>query len=95
MIRLFGFYEKSTHEDGIEIIYTGLRPGEKLFEELFISSDFSYTNNKDIMIGNEKNMELDDLLKFIDLLIRMKDDEDVNGIKNLISNNNFISYKEE
>jgi len=95
MIRLFGYYEKSVHEDGIEIIFIGLRPGEKLFEELFISSDFSYTDNKDIMIGNENYMKLDDLLKFIDLLVRMKNDDDVSSIKNLISNNNYISYKED
>lgn len=43
-----------SHPDGdIEIIYTGLRPGEKLFEELLIGDSVSGTNHPRILRANE------------------------------------------
>ena len=38
----------------IEIIYTGLRPGEKLYEELLIDSNASATKHPLIFISKEK-----------------------------------------
>jgi len=45
MIRLSGLEVRdSEHPDGdIEIHYTGLRPGEKLYEELLIGDNISDT----------------------------------------------------
>ena len=36
LIKLSGLEEKKDGYGDIEIVFTGLRPGEKLFEELFI-----------------------------------------------------------
>ncbi|MEO7433794.1 MAG: nucleoside-diphosphate sugar epimerase/dehydratase [Dokdonella sp.] len=53
MIRLAG-----KHESGaISIVYTGLRPGEKLFEELFHSQeDYSDTANAKIFLAQPRTM---------------------------------------
>jgi FlaA1/EpsC-like NDP-sugar epimerase len=56
MIRLSGFEVKSSqrpHGD-IEIVYTGLRPGEKLYEELLIGDTVSQTCHEKIMRAEER-----------------------------------------
>lgn len=54
MIRLAGL---KPHDD-IEIVYTGLRPGEKLFEELFHYSESSVkTDHVGIMLANSRRAE--------------------------------------
>jgi len=67
MIHLSGLQVKSaSHPDGdIEIRYTGIRPGEKLYEELFISEDYISTNNPLIMSANEKMLEWGELEKIL------------------------------
>jgi FlaA1/EpsC-like NDP-sugar epimerase len=55
MIELSGFEVKSNdHPEGdIEIIFTGLRPGEKLFEELLIGDSVTGTEHSKILRANE------------------------------------------
>ncbi len=55
MIRLSGFDVKSNEQPNgdIEIIYTGLRPGEKLYEELLIGDNVSETCHEKIMRAQE------------------------------------------
>jgi FlaA1/EpsC-like NDP-sugar epimerase len=55
MIRLSGLIEKTTdNPDGdIEIQFTGLRPGEKLYEELLIGDNVEGTDHPRIMTANE------------------------------------------
>ncbi|HTN33278.1 MAG TPA: polysaccharide biosynthesis protein, partial [Marinobacter sp.] len=54
MINLMGLREKTKeHPDGIEITFTGLRPGEKLFEELLIGDDPQGTAHPRIMMARE------------------------------------------
>lgn len=55
MIHLSGFTVKNAENpDGdIEITYTGLRPGEKLFEELLIGENVSQTDHQKIMRAQE------------------------------------------
>ncbi len=65
MIRLSGMTVKNQENpDGdIEIIYTGLRPGEKLFEELFIGNKVSRTDHDQIMRTDESFVSWSDLEK--------------------------------
>ena len=59
MIQLSGLkvLDKENLEGDIEIQYTGLRPGEKLYEELLVGDDVSPTDNKLIMSAKEKMIE--------------------------------------
>jgi FlaA1/EpsC-like NDP-sugar epimerase len=63
MIRLSGLEVKDDfHPDGdIEIKYTGLRPGEKLYEELLVGNNTSVTDNRLIMRAEEDMLSWDDL----------------------------------
>ena len=65
MIRLSGMSVKNQENpDGdIEIIYTGLRPGEKLYEELFIGNKVSRTDHDQIMRTDENFVSWSDLEK--------------------------------
>jgi FlaA1/EpsC-like NDP-sugar epimerase len=63
MINLSGLelLDENNPKGDIEIQYTGLRPGEKLYEELLISGKFSLTENKLIMRTKEEMMPWDKL----------------------------------
>ncbi|WP_309045371.1 nucleoside-diphosphate sugar epimerase/dehydratase [Marinobacter sediminicola] len=68
MINLMGLVEKTPEqpEGDIEVVFTGLRPGEKLFEELLIGDDPQGTSHPRIMMAREVSMlweELDGVLK--------------------------------
>ena len=70
MIRLSGLEvkdEKNPNGD-IEIFYTGLRAGEKLYEELIIGDDVNKTENPLIMRAVEDMLEWDDLRQYLDKL---------------------------
>jgi FlaA1/EpsC-like NDP-sugar epimerase len=67
MIHLMGLDEKSEEcpEGDIEIIYTGLRPGEKLYEELLIGDNPQGTAHPRIMMAREVSLpweEVNELL---------------------------------
>ncbi|KNZ31776.1 MAG: capsular biosynthesis protein [Methylibium sp. NZG] len=59
IIHLSGVTEKSAeHPDGeIEIKYVGLRPGEKLFEELLIGDDVVPSGHPRILCARERHIE--------------------------------------
>ena len=70
MIHLSGLEVKDEfHPDGdIEIEYTGLRPGEKLYEELLIGNNVSDTDNPLIMRAEEELLTWDELSPILDEL---------------------------
>ncbi|MFT5813066.1 MAG: FlaA1/EpsC-like NDP-sugar epimerase [Francisellaceae bacterium] len=70
MIRLSGMTVKDNlNPDGdIAIEYTGLRPGEKLFEELLIGEDISQTDNRRILSAHEAWLPWSELEKILILL---------------------------
>ncbi len=60
MVRLSGLevMDENNPSGDIEIKYTGLRPGEKLYEELLIDGDTSTTQHSRIMCANEDSMSI-------------------------------------
>ncbi|WP_028484084.1 nucleoside-diphosphate sugar epimerase/dehydratase [Thioalkalivibrio sp. ALE17] len=63
MIRLHGrqVKEDGMPEDGVEIVFTGLRPGEKLYEELLIGDNVEPTAHARIMRAREDCVAPQDL----------------------------------
>lgn len=59
--------DQNPHGD-IEIVVTGLRPGEKLYEELLIGEDPVSTTHPRIMMAREEYFSLDDLMREIEFL---------------------------
>ena len=79
MIRLAGFSVRDAqHPDGdIAIQVTGLRPGEKLFEELLIGTDCSPTEHPGILRAHEPFMAWNLLQSKLDVLEATLDQHDV------------------
>lgn len=67
MIHLSGLELKSEENlDGdIEIKYTGLRPGEKLYEELLLGDNVVGTEHSKIMRAHEDSLSSDDIQRFL------------------------------
>ncbi len=67
MVKLSGLEVKSKDmpEGDIEIKYTGLRPGEKLYEELLIGDNVQGTKHSRIMQANEEHLSLQHLTRLL------------------------------
>lgn len=85
MIRLSG---RMPGED-IEITFTGLRPGEKLFEELFHEMEaLKPTGHSKILLAKYRQVEWDNLCNIIDTMLSGIQDYDevllINNMKSLV-----------
>lgn len=81
MIRLSGM-EPGTD---IEVVYTGLRPGEKLYEELLASSENTRpTHHPRILIGQVAAVDADDVQRRADELLRLRNHEVAKALKAMI-----------
>ncbi|PHM38542.1 polysaccharide biosynthesis protein [Xenorhabdus innexi] len=86
MINLSGLTiknEKNPNGD-IEIKVTGLRPGEKLYEELLVGKNVSGTNHPRIMTANETYLEWEKLHKVIERLQFSCYERDVATIREIL-----------
>ena len=73
IIKMSGF---EPYKD-IDIIETGLRPGEKLYEELLVKDErLTKTDNKQIFIEKDKPVSLDELNEKLDKLAKAIEQED-------------------
>ena len=85
MIKLSGLTIKNEKnpEGDIEILETGLRPGEKLFEELLIDAEAIGTDHPLIFRANENFIEYEELIKKLKLLEK---DINKNNLKDVLKN---------
>jgi FlaA1/EpsC-like NDP-sugar epimerase len=83
MVHLSGLEIKDeAHSDGdIEIRYTGLRPGEKLYEELLINDNVAQTKHPLIMRAEESFLPWDELKEIINSLRLAVDECDQKEIR--------------
>lgn len=73
MIQLY----KLTIDKDIKIVYTGLRPGEKLFEELLNNEENTLpTHHPQILIGKVKEYEFSQVSKDVEELILLMETQD-------------------
>jgi len=96
MIQLSGLVENRD----IKIVYTGLRPGEKLYEELLASAEnTTTTHHPQILIGKVKQYNFDEINTKIDGLIKLFNTQNnvdiVSAMKDLVpefkSNNSVFT----
>ncbi|WP_417314172.1 polysaccharide biosynthesis protein [Cycloclasticus pugetii] len=85
MIHLSGLKVKGddTPHGDIEIKFTGLRPGEKLYEELLIGNDVKNTDHEKIMRANESMIpweELNVLIRRLQQAINDNDDVEIRAV---------------
>lgn len=86
MIRLMGLSEKTENypEGDIAVIYTGLRPGEKLFEELLIGDNPQGTSHPRIMMATEVSLSWGDVEKTLKQLMIASRNFDCAGVIELL-----------
>ncbi len=86
MVELSGLgVRDAAHPDGdIEIAITGLRPGEKLYEELLIGDDPAPTDHPRIMKAHEDYLDWETLVPYLQTLQRAAETGDVAAIKSVL-----------
>ena len=96
LIRLSGMEPQSEENpDGdIEIIFTGLRPGEKLYEELLIGDNVSPTKHKQIFRANEDFISWKELDNYLTLLGEAESSSDHAQLRNIFKQT-VSGYKPE
>ena len=87
MIRLSGLEikDKSNPNGDVEIHYTGIRPGEKLFEELIIGNNISKTSHPMIMRAEEDEIEWTDLKLILKDLEKAIIESDFKRVRELLT----------
>lgn len=86
MIRLSGLSVRSTDNPGgdIAIEFTGLRPGEKLYEELLIGENVALTDHPMIMRANEVHLPWDSLKGVIGRLLEAVEQDDYKALRKIL-----------
>jgi FlaA1/EpsC-like NDP-sugar epimerase len=86
MIHLSGLtpIDNANPDGDIRIEYTGLRPGEKLYEELLIGSDVIQSEHPMIMQAIENKLDMNTVLHCINTIKEARDKQDEEIIKQLL-----------
>ena len=89
MIHLSGLkpIDNNNPDGDIKIKFTGLRPGEKLYEELLIGDDVIQSKHPRIMQAREEKLALNKVEDFIDKIKKSRDLQNENIIKDLLLEN--------
>lgn len=87
MIQLMGLevLDEGNPDGDIAISYVGLRPGEKLYEELLIDERATATEHPRIRRNNERSLPPDELRRELDALLTAMDGADIRAIDALLS----------
>jgi len=86
MVHLMGYEVKdeNSYRGDIAIEYTGLRPGEKLYEELLIGESVSGTEHPKILRAEEETLSWDDLESLLNKMDLSCKKVDLQEIRNLL-----------
>tara|TARA_Y100000741_G_scaffold365208_1_gene360623 strand:- start:3649 stop:5580 length:1932 start_codon:yes stop_codon:yes gene_type:complete len=86
MIKLSGkdIKNEDNPSGDIEIKFTGLRDGEKLYEELLIGDNVSKTIHDHIMSANEEKLSYEKIMDFIDKLKALDSGSSLIDIQNIL-----------
>ncbi|EID4422791.1 polysaccharide biosynthesis protein [Vibrio vulnificus] len=86
LIQLSGLEVKSSDNPNgdIEIKFTGLRPGEKLYEELLIGDNVEGTDHERIMTANEQFLPIEEFNQILDNLDRACHEFDHETIRQIL-----------
>jgi len=86
MIHLSGLkpIDNENPDGDIRIEFTGLRPGEKLYEELLIGSDVVQSEHSRIMQAKEKKLLFDEVLYCIEVIKLAREKQDEKVVKELL-----------
>ena len=86
MIHLSGLkpIDNNNPDGDIQINFTGLRPGEKLYEELLIGDDVIQSKHPRIMQAREEKLKMEDVLIFIEMIKKSRDSQNESIIKDLL-----------
>ena len=77
LIRMYG---KTPYKD-VEIVFTGLRPGEKLVEELLMNEEgLQKTDNKLIFIGKQIEIDQETFISELNVLCSAAEENDADGV---------------
>lgn len=89
MIHLMGltFKDEDNPEGDIEIQVVGLRPGEKLYEELLIGENVSGTQHPKIMRAEEDSLSFESMKMYINQLRSFIVDENIVAIRDILLSN--------
>lgn len=71
-------------EGDIKVVFTGLRPGEKLYEELLIGHDVIQSEHPQIMQANEVKLSWEDVQKSISVIMESHKNLNDENIRNLL-----------
>lgn len=86
MIRLSGLSVRNEDDPSgdIAIEFTGLRPGEKLYEELLIGENVSTTDHPMIMRANEEHLPWEELKTVIERLLDAVERDDYRVVRQIL-----------
>lgn len=86
MIHLSGLtpIDNENPDGDIRIEFTGLRPGEKLYEELLIGTDVIQSEHPRIMQAKESKLSYDEVLHCVEVIKLAREKQDERVVKELL-----------